>query len=61
MAGLTPSQRAAVARARQVFTTSRQLNLGKATDRDLMRNVGHLEIALEAALRLIGELTEGGE
>ncbi|MFB8393682.1 hypothetical protein [Streptomyces yangpuensis] len=58
---LTPSQQAAVTRAQAALDHSHQMNLGTATDRDLMRNVGHLEIALEAALRLIGELTEGGE
>ncbi|MFD6113625.1 hypothetical protein ACFWG0_26430 [Streptomyces yangpuensis] len=58
---LTPSQQAAVTRAQAALDHSRQLNLGKATDRDLMRNIGHLEIALKSALRLIGELTEGGE
>lgn len=61
MAGLTPSQQAAVARSRDTLDRSRKLNLGSASDRDLCRSIGHLEIALESALRLIGELTEDAE
>jgi hypothetical protein len=61
MAGLTPSQQATITRARTALDRSHKLNLGSATDRELCQNTGRLEIALKAALDLIGELAGGGE
>jgi hypothetical protein len=55
---LTPGQRDTVAHARTALTRSHQMSLGAATDTDLCRNIGRLEIALEAALRIIDELAQ---
>ena len=55
---LTPGQRDTVARAHAALTRSHQLSFGSATDSDLCRNIGRLEIALEDALRIIAELTQ---
>lgn len=59
MSALTSSQQAAIRQAREALTTSHQLAIGTASDRDLCHNIGRLEIALEQALRVIDELTEG--
>jgi len=59
VSALTPSQQATVATAHEALTTSHQMSLGTASDRDLCHNIGRLEIALGQALRVIGELTEG--
>ncbi|MET9467755.1 hypothetical protein ABZY44_23730 [Streptomyces sp. NPDC006544] len=59
MASLTPGQQSDVSRARQALTASHQMSIGAATDRDLCHNIGRLEIALDQALRVIDELTEG--
>lgn len=59
MSALTPGQQTTVALARKALTTSHQLAIDTASDRDLCHNIGRLEIALEQALRVIDELTEG--
>lgn len=59
MSALTPGQQATVALARKALTTSHQLAIGTASDRDLRHNIGRLEIALEQALRVIAEIEEG--
>ncbi|MCX5588172.1 hypothetical protein [Streptomyces erythrochromogenes] len=61
MSNLTPGQQATVRLARTALTTSHQMSLGSATDRELCHNIGRLEIALEQALRIVDDLTEGDQ
>ncbi|GAA1557248.1 hypothetical protein [Streptomyces globosus] len=58
MSSLTASQQAAVRNAREALARSHRMALGSASDRDLCHNIGRLEVALEAALRVIAEHDE---
>lgn len=58
MAALAQYQRDAVERARVALTQSHQMSLGTATDQDLCRGIGRLEIALEDVLRVIDAVTQ---
>lgn len=57
MAALAQSQQATVDLASEALDRSHKMSLGSATNRDLCRNTGRLEIALRDALQVIRELT----
>lgn len=54
---LTPGQSSTVRTAREAMRTSHYMSFGTAGTDTLCRNIGRLEIALEAMLRLLDELT----
>lgn len=54
---LTASQTSTVQTAREAMRTSHYMSLGTAGTDTLCRNIGRLEIALEAVLRLVDGLT----
>ncbi|MFI5985080.1 hypothetical protein ACIBEA_29965 [Streptomyces sp. NPDC051555] len=55
---LTPGQQAFVENGREALAASHGLDLGAATEGDLCRTIGRLEIVLAHVLRVIDELTE---
>lgn len=55
---LTASQTSTVRTAREAMRTSHFMSLGTSGTDTLCRNIGRLEIALEAMLRLVDELTD---
>jgi hypothetical protein len=57
---LTAGQSVTVRAARVNLATSHRMSLGAASEDDLRRNIGRLEISLEQALRVLDELL-GGE
>ncbi|GAA3384455.1 hypothetical protein [Streptomyces racemochromogenes] len=56
MRGFTPSQQRTADSAREVLAESREMDVRDASDTDLSKMIGRLEVSLEQVLRLVDEL-----